>query len=209
MSITYEIYDDLDVPKNILKQLRIPDKYYESALNQRVPLGGSAIFHTGRWMSIEMAEILGPLIIEFEKMPAKERKSLNKKLAAKRKAVINQLIFMWTTITYLCLQEKQVAIQAAKDIVDKREKDRAFGVVPEPSGLTEWFKEAFDEFDSNWTIDNDLDEHPREEIIKTEMFAKAQIELRASVDKTIKEELERLKASYARDLSELIIIVLI
>lgn len=95
-----------------------------------------------------------------------------------------------------------MAIQAAKDIVDAREKDRAFGVVPEPSGLTEWFKEVFDEFDSNWTIDNDLDEHPREQMIKTEMFAKAQVELRASVDETIKEELERLKASYARDLSE-------
>lgn len=65
-----------------------------SALNQRVPLGGSALFHTGRWVSMEMAEILGPLIVEFEKMPAKERKLLNKQLAVKRKAVINQLIFM-------------------------------------------------------------------------------------------------------------------
>lgn len=95
-----------------------------------------------------------------------------------------------------------MAIQDEKDLVEARERDRAFGVVPEPSGLTEWFKEAFDEFDSNWTIDNDLDEHPRQQIIKTEMFAKAQVELRTSVDETIKEELERLKAAYARDLGK-------
>lgn len=89
---TYNIYNDLDIPTNILKRLRIPDKFYMSALNQRVPLGGSAIFHTGRWMSMEMAEILGPLIVEFEKMPARERKILNKELAEKRKSVINQII---------------------------------------------------------------------------------------------------------------------
>lgn len=95
MFIVYDIlYDDLDLPANILKQLRIPDKYYKSAFNQRVPLGGSAIFHSGRWMSIEMAEILGPLIVQFEKMTARERKLLNKRLAAKIKAVINQLILI-------------------------------------------------------------------------------------------------------------------
>jgi len=39
-------------------------------------------------MTIEMAEILSMLIIEFEKKPAKEKKELMKQLAEKNKAVI-------------------------------------------------------------------------------------------------------------------------
>jgi len=64
-----------------------------SALNQRVPLGGSAIFLTGRWMSIEMAEILATVIEQFEKKPAKERKKLRNEFAKKNTIVTNQWIF--------------------------------------------------------------------------------------------------------------------
>lgn len=60
---------------------------YKSALNQQVPLGGSAIFHTGRWMTTEMAKILAPLIVEFQNKPAKERKKLTNELKEKKKIV--------------------------------------------------------------------------------------------------------------------------
>lgn len=73
---------------NVLKDLNIPDVYYKSALKQRIPLGGSAIFQTGRWMTIEMAEILSALIIEFESKPAKERNELMKQLEEKNKIVM-------------------------------------------------------------------------------------------------------------------------
>lgn len=43
---------------------------------------------TGRWMTIEMAEILAMLIIEFENKPAKERNVLIKQLAEKNNIVI-------------------------------------------------------------------------------------------------------------------------
>lgn len=46
----------------MLKHLNIP----KAVLNQQVPQRGSAIFHTGRWMTIEMAKILSTLIVEFE-----------------------------------------------------------------------------------------------------------------------------------------------
>jgi len=72
----------------ILKQLNIPDVHYKSALKQRLPLGGSAIIQTGRWMTIEMAEILAMLIIAFENKPAKERNVLIKQLAEKNKIVM-------------------------------------------------------------------------------------------------------------------------
>jgi len=72
----------------ILKQLNIPDVRYKSALKQRLPIGGSAIIQTGRWMTIEMAEILAMLIIEFEKKPAKDRNVLIKQLAEKNKIVM-------------------------------------------------------------------------------------------------------------------------
>lgn len=75
------------MPDSVLKQLNIPKVYYKAALNQRVPLGGSAIFHTGRWMTIEMAEILSTLIVEFENKPAKERNKLTKEYAKKIKLV--------------------------------------------------------------------------------------------------------------------------
>lgn len=71
----------------ILKQLNIPNVHYKSALKQRLPLGGSAIIQTGRWMTIEIAEILALLIIEFENKPAKERNALIKQLAEKNKIV--------------------------------------------------------------------------------------------------------------------------
>lgn len=59
------------------------------ASSQRVPLGGSAIFLTGRWMSIEMAEILAKIIMEFENKPVKERKTLKNEFAKTNKIVIN------------------------------------------------------------------------------------------------------------------------
>jgi len=76
------------------------------------------------------------------------------------------------------------------------------GVVLESSELTELFKETFDEYDSNWALDNGTDNKPKEDLIKSEIFAKAQVELRAMVDETIKEELIILKMAYARDLSK-------
>lgn len=44
-------------------------------------------------MTIEMAEILAMLIIEFENKPAKERKELMKQLAEKNRLVIYTFIF--------------------------------------------------------------------------------------------------------------------
>lgn len=59
---------------------------------------------TGRWMTIEMAEILAMLIIEFENKPAKERNVLIKQLAEKNNIVIylkkNQFL-EYTYTTYL------------------------------------------------------------------------------------------------------------
>lgn len=67
--------------------------YYQSALNQRVPLGGSAIFHTGRWMTIEMAQILATTITAFESKPEKEKKELINDLAKqKQKVSINKTL---------------------------------------------------------------------------------------------------------------------
>lgn len=80
-----------------------------------------------------------------------------------------------------------------------REDSKAFGVLPEPSDLTDLFKEALVEFDDNWKIYSEFDEQPREDLIKSEIFGNAQIELRAEVDKTINEELIRLKTAYFRD----------
>lgn len=77
----------LDLTEAILKSLNIPNIRYNSAMKQRVPLGGSAIFHTGRWMTIEMAEILATLIVEYERKPAKERNQLIKQLANENKIV--------------------------------------------------------------------------------------------------------------------------
>lgn len=75
--------------ETILKSLNIPNIRYNSALKQRIPLGGSALFHTGKWMTIEMAEILAILIIEYERKPAKERNLLIKEVAEKNKIVIS------------------------------------------------------------------------------------------------------------------------
>jgi len=44
-------------------------------------------------MTIEMAEILAMLIIEFENKPAKERKELMKQLTEKNKIVMYKFIF--------------------------------------------------------------------------------------------------------------------
>lgn len=82
--------NDLVLPESITKRLNIPRKLHKSALNQKIPLGGSAIFHTGNWMTIEMAEILAPLIVEFENKPAKERKQLTKEWQEKKKIVIDE-----------------------------------------------------------------------------------------------------------------------
>lgn len=75
--------------ETILKSLNIPNIRYNSPLKQRIPLGGSALFHTGKWMTIEMAEILAILIIEYERKPAKERNLLIKEVAEKNKIVIS------------------------------------------------------------------------------------------------------------------------
>ncbi|XP_060876495.1 dynein regulatory complex protein 11-like isoform X1 [Metopolophium dirhodum] len=168
----------------ILKQLNIPRVHYMSALKQRLPLGGSAIIQTGRWMTIEMAEILAMLIIEFERKPAKERNVLIKQLAEKNK------IEKEKKLESLKLKER---LTAAVKIV---------GIVLESSELTEWFKERFNEYDSNWALDSGIENEPREDLIKSEIYSKAQVELRTIVDETIKEELEILKMAYARDLKK-------
>jgi len=79
------------------------------------------------------------------------------------------------------------------------------GIVLESSELTEWFKETFNEYDSNWALDSGIENEPREDLIKSEIFSKAQVELRSIVDETIKEELNILKMAYARDLSKVVI----
>lgn len=84
---------DTVLSENVLKSLNIPPVRYKSALNQQVPLGGSAIFHTGKWMTTEMAKILAPLIVEFENKSAKERKKLTNELKIKKKEVTQYHIF--------------------------------------------------------------------------------------------------------------------
>lgn len=87
------------MPSNILKELNIPSIHYKSPLNQQVPLGGSAVFHTGRWMTIEMAKILATTILEFEKKPVKERKKLINDLKLKNKTVNNKYNTKITILT--------------------------------------------------------------------------------------------------------------
>jgi len=89
--------------------------------------------------------------------------------------------------------------------IELREQNRTLGVVPEPSDLTERFKNMFNDYDSNWATYNEFDEKLREDLIKTEIFAKAQLELRALVDEVIKTELEGLKMAFARDLGKAIV----
>ncbi|KAL4090726.1 hypothetical protein QTP88_025507 [Uroleucon formosanum] len=168
----------------ILKELNIPDVHYKSALKQRLPLGGSAIMQTGRWMTIEMAEILAMLIIEFENKPAKERNVLIKQLAEKNNI------------------EKEKNLESAKLKEKITAATKIVGIVLESSELTEWFKETFNEYDSNWALDSGIENKPREDLIKSEIFSKAQVELRTIVDETIKEELNILKMAYARDLKK-------
>ncbi|XP_025193072.1 dynein regulatory complex protein 11-like, partial [Melanaphis sacchari] len=168
----------------ILKELNIPDIRYKSALKQRLPLGGSAIFQTGRWMTIEMAEILAMLIIEFENKPAKERKELTKQLVEKNKT------------------EKEKNLENAKTKEKLTAAIKILGVVLEPSELIEKFKDTFNEYDSNWALYDEVKNEPREDLIKSEIYSKAQLELRALVDETIKKELILLKMAYAQDLKK-------
>jgi len=90
-------------------------------------------------------------------------------------------------------------------VVKLREEQRALGVVPEPSDLTNWFKETLVEFDRDWKTVNGLDMRPRDELIKSEIFGEAQLELRAAVDTTITKELVRLRKAHAIDLGEITI----
>ncbi|CAH1738693.1 unnamed protein product [Aphis gossypii] len=168
----------------ILKDLNIPDIRYKSALKQRLPLGGSAILQTGRWMTIEMAEILAMIIIEFENKPANERKELMKQLTEK-----NQI-------------EKEKNIEAAKNREKLTAAIKIVGVILEPSELVDWFKDTFNEYDNDWALHDGVENKPREDLINSEIHSKAQVELRALVDETIKEELNFLKMAYAHDLKK-------
>ncbi|VVC37808.1 P-loop containing nucleoside triphosphate hydrolase [Cinara cedri] len=187
--IIFEENDEFGMPpiilsEAILQQLNIPKTYYQSALNQRVPLGGSAIFHTGRWMTIEMVKILATTIIEFEGKPKNEQNELIKNYAiAKNK-------------------EKEDSMKERNLIIAMNKKLRARGdFIPEPSDLTEWFTEILYEYDTEWTAYDDLDlQRPREDLIKTEIYASAQVELRAAVDITMKNELTTLQIAYAQDM---------
>jgi len=76
------------------------------------------------------------------------------------------------------------------------------GIVLESSELTERFKETFNEYDRNWALYNGIENEVREDLIKSEIFSNAQLELRTLVDETIKEELNILKKAYAQDLSK-------
>jgi len=78
------------------------------------------------------------------------------------------------------------------------------GVVLQSSELAERFKETFNEYDSNWALYDGNDNEPREDLIKSEIFTNAQVELRTIVDETIKEELNILKKAYAQDLSKVV-----
>lgn len=80
-------------------------------------------------------------------------------------------------------------------------------MVLEPSDLTELFKETFDEFDRNWKIYDVLDNQPREDLVKTEIYGTAQIQLRATADITVKEELNRLQKALDIDSGNLLLYI--
>lgn len=80
-------------------------------------------------------------------------------------------------------------------------------LAPEPSELTELFKETFDEYDRNWTIYSVLDDQPREDLVKTEIYGKAQMQLRATADINVKEELNRLNKAQAIDSGNLVLYI--
>lgn len=76
---------------------------------------------------------------------------------------------------------------------------RSLGIVPESSGLTEWFVKLFDEFESNWKMYSGLDDRPRSDLIMSELYGNAQVELRALADVNINEELNELKIAHIQD----------
>lgn len=82
------------------------------------------------------------------------------------------------------------------------------GVLLKPSELIELFKDTFNEYDNDWALDDGPENEIREDLITSEIFTKAQVELRAIVDETIKEELNILKKAYAKDLSKVVVIIL-
>lgn len=82
-----KIYLNLGLSDTILKKLNIPTKHYGSALKQRQPLGGSAIFLTGRYLTIEQATILAPMITAYENKPAKEKRKIMKEFVDGQKKV--------------------------------------------------------------------------------------------------------------------------
>lgn len=103
------------------------------------------------------------------------------------------------------LQEKEKNLENAKIKEKLTAAIKIVGIVLKSSELTEWFKEMFNEYDSNWVLYNGIKNEPREDLIKSDIFSKAQLELRAIVDETIKEELNILKKAYAQDLSKVVI----
>lgn len=94
-------------------------------------------------------------------------------------------------------------LESSKLIANEREQQRALGFVPEPSDLTELFKETFDEFDSDWAIHDVQDDRARKDLVETEVYGEAQIQLRATADVTVKEELNRLQRARAADYGNL------
>ncbi|XP_050433854.1 dynein regulatory complex protein 11-like [Adelges cooleyi] len=166
----------------ILRQLNIPKMHYRSALNQRVPLGGSAVFLTGRWMTVEMAKILAVIIVELEEKPAREKAKLLKEQAKRQKI------------------EKDQIIAEQKNAEKARQETRSLGFVPEPSEFMEWFKEALDEYSGNWSMfDGEPDGGHRQDLITDNVYADAKVRLRAEVDETVVKELENLKVLFAKD----------
>ncbi|XP_050527914.1 dynein regulatory complex protein 11-like [Daktulosphaira vitifoliae] len=188
--LTPTIFDNDDIlglppivlTDGVLKSLKIPKIQYSSALNQRIPLGGSAVFHTGRWMTIEMGKILATIIVNLEEKTPKEKIKLIKE-KAKRQNI-----------------EKNKFIAQQKNEEKLRQEKRTLGIVPEPSEFKEMFKEVFDEYVGNWKLfEGKLDRGYREDLITDDVYANAKVHLRAEVDGTIVNELENLKALFARD----------
>lgn len=95
---------------------------------------------------------------------------------------------------------------ATKDVAVKtrqpKRRDPQARVVLAPSDFTTELAELFDDFDGDWSTDDGSDGRPREELIKSEIIANIRAENKSAVDKTVGDELERLKKAHARDTGE-------
>lgn len=71
----------------------------------------------------------------------------------------------------------------------------------DPSSLTEWFNEVFDEFDKYWATDDDvLEAKPRVDMINDRIYDNNIVELRVLAYTTTQEYLEMLLRAQGRDI---------